>query len=118
MATRIHALVTLDALKPGEYLFHGTDRRAALEKTAWTRFVQTAFKTHSGVAFSPKNCRASFVTFMRDGEHGDEVLRSAAQAMHHSNAMAASAAYDKHGTDRIVAAAVKAANEYAKRFAL
>ena len=55
---------------------------------------------------------------MRDGEHGDEVLRSAAQSMHHSNTMAASAAYDKHGTDRIVAAAVKAADEFAKRFAL
>ena len=55
---------------------------------------------------------------MRDGAHGDEVLRSAAKAMHHSNAMAASAAYDKHGTDRIVAAAVKAADEFAKRFAL
>ena len=76
------------------------------------------FKAYAGVAFSPKNCRASFITWMRDGEHEDEVLRSAAQAMHHSNAMAASAAYDKHGTDRVVAAAVKAADEYAKRFAL
>lgn len=115
---RIDALVTLDALRPGEYLFHGTDRRAALEPYTWTRLVQEAFKTHAGVAFSPKNCRSSFVTFMRDGAHGDEVLRSAAKAMHHSNAMAASAAYDKHGTDRIVAAAVKAADEFAKRFAL
>ena len=55
---------------------------------------------------------------MRDGDHGDEVLASAAhaQAMHHSSAVAKSAAYDKHGTDRIVAAAVKAADAYAKRF--
>jgi hypothetical protein len=36
--------------------------------------------------------------------------------MHHSSAVAQSAAYDKHGTDRIVAAAVKAADAYAKRF--
>lgn len=54
---------------------------------------------------------------MRDGDHGDEVLASAAQAMHHSSAMAASAAYDKRCTDRIVAAAVKVADAYAKRFA-
>ncbi|MDC0526044.1 hypothetical protein OAO87_03500 [bacterium] len=100
-------------MRPGEYLFHGADRLSALEKTSWTRFVQSAFKAHAGVAFSPKDCRASFVTFMRDGEHGDEVLRSAAQSMHHSNTMAASAAYDKHGTDRIVAAAVKAAERFA-----
>lgn len=33
------------------------------------------------------------------------------------SAMAASAAYDKHGSDRVVAAAVKAADEFAKRFA-
>jgi hypothetical protein len=84
----------------------------------WTRLVQGAFKTHGGVAFAPKNCRSSFVTWMRDGEHGDEVLRSAARAMHHSNTMAASAAYDKHGSDRVVAAAVKAAEAFATRFAL
>jgi hypothetical protein len=78
--------------------------------------VQTTFKAYSGVALSPKDCRSSFITFMRDGDHGDEVLASAAQAMHHSSAVAQSAAYDKHGTDRIVAAAVKAADAYAKRF--
>ena len=39
VAKRIHALVTLDALQPGEYLFHGLNRSAALEKSAWTRFV-------------------------------------------------------------------------------
>ena len=79
-------------------------------------------KAYAGVAFSPKDCRASFVTFMfmfmRDGDHGDDVLTAAAQAMHHSSKVAASAAYDKHGSDRVVAAAVKAADEYAKRFAL
>ena len=46
------------------------------------------------------------------------MLTAAAQAMHHSSKVAASAAYDKHGSDRVVAAAVKAADEYAKRFAL
>ena len=118
VAERIHALVTLDGLQPGEYLFHAGDRTAALTPTAWTRFVQAAFKAHSGVALSPKDCRASFVTWMRDGDHGSEVLKSAAQAMHHSSAMAQSAHYDKHGTDRVVAAAVKAADEFANRFVL
>ena len=55
---------------------------------------------------------------MRDGDHGDEVLASAAQAMHHSSAVARLAAYDKLGTDRIVSAAVKAADTYAKRFTI
>ena len=103
--------MTLDGLQSGEYLFHGANRNHALEKSAWTRFVQAAFRSHSGVAFSPKSCRASFVTWMRDGSHGDETLAAAAQAMHHSSTMAASAHYDKHGTDRLVAAAVKAADD-------
>jgi hypothetical protein len=53
---------------------------------------------------------------MRDGDHDDEALRAAAKAMRHSSAMAASAAYDKHGTDRVVAAAVQAADAFARRF--
>ena len=116
VANRIHALVTLDKLIEGEYLFHGPDRAAALAPSSWTDLVQATFKAYAGVALSPKDCRSSFITFMRDGDHGDEVLASAAQAMHHSSAVAASVAYDKHGTDRIVAAAVKAADAYAKRF--
>ena len=36
--------------------------------------------------------------------------------MHHSSKMAESAAYDKHGSDRIVAAAMRAANEFALQF--
>ena len=54
--------------------------------------------------------------WMRDGEHGSEVLTSAAAAMRHSSTMAASAHYDKHGTDRVVAAAVKAADDFARQF--
>ena len=54
---------------------------------------------------------------MRDGNHGDETLRAAAKALHHSSAMAASAAYDKHGTDRIVEKAVRVADDFARRFA-
>ena len=118
VAKRIDGLVTLDALQSGEYLFHGINRNAALAPVAWTRLVQTTFKTYAGVALSPKDCRSSFITFMRDGDHGDKVLTSAAQAMHHSSAVARSAAYDKHGTDRVVEAAIKAADNFAKRFTI
>ena len=84
VAVRIHALISLDGLQPGEYLFHGADRNAPLTPSSWTRVVKATFKAHSGVALSPKDCRSSFITFMRDGDHGDEVLTSAATAMHHS----------------------------------
>ena len=119
VANRVHELVTLDGLQPGEYLFHGPNRGAALETWTWTRLVHATFKAYSpgSVALSPKDCRASFVTWMRDGDHGNEVLASAAKSMHHSNATAASASYDKHGSDRIVGAAMKAAGVFAQRFA-
>jgi hypothetical protein len=55
---------------------------------------------------------------MKDGDHGSDVLKSAAESMRHSSAMQASAHYDKHKSDRIVAAAVRATDEFARRFAL
>jgi uncharacterized membrane protein YgcG len=118
VAARIHTLVVLEGLQPGDYLFHAAaGRRTAPETWTWTRVVQAAFKRFSGVALSPKDCRSSFVTFLRDGDHGDETLRAAAKAMRHSTTMAASAHYDKHGSDRIVASAVSAADAFARRFA-
>jgi integrase len=119
VAKRIDALVALESLREGEVLFHvDDDRSMPLEPYAWTRLVQATFKAHSGVALSPKDCRASFVTWMRDGDHGDETLRAAAKALKHSSAIAASAAYDKHGTDRVVSSAVQAADDFARRFAV
>ena len=80
---------------------------------------------------------------MRDGQHGDETLRAAAVAMRHSSAMvqpslnpnpdpkpallnglftftlpsqAESATYDKGKSDRLVAAAVSAADSFARQF--
>ena len=38
-------------------------------------------------AMCPKDCRASFITWLRDGDHGDAVLASAAKDMHHGVAM-------------------------------
>ena len=60
----------------------------------------------------------SFITYLRDGDHGNETLRAAALAMRHSSTMAESASYDKHGSDRLVAAAVQVADECARRYAL
>ena len=60
----------------------------------------------------------SFITYLRDGDHGNETLRAAALAMRHSSTMAESASYDKHGSDRLVAAAVQVADECARRHAL
>ena len=116
VAASVHALVTLDKLQVGEHLFHGRDRRAALTPYGWTRCVQRAFDTHAGVALSPKDLRSSFVTWLRDGSHNNEVLRAAAIAMRHSSTTAASAAYDKNGSDRLVAAAVGVADAFAARF--
>ena len=116
VATCITALVSLDCLKVGEFLFHAADRQSPLESVAWTRLVQRTFKAYSGVPLSPKDCRSSFITWLRGGDHGDETLRAAAQAMRHSSTTAASASYDKDGTDRIVAAAVTAADSFANRF--
>ena len=116
VATRITALVSADKLKAGEFLFHAADRGSPQSPSAWTRLVQQTFKTYSGVALSPKDCRASFITWLRDGAHGDETLRSAALAMKHSSTTAASASYDKHGSDRLVGAAVAVADAFAKRY--
>ena len=55
---------------------------------------------------------------MKDGDHGDEVVTSAAKAMKHSSTVADSAAYDKHKSARVVESAMKAADSFAKRFAI
>ena len=118
VAAYIATQVKLDLLQPGEFLFHGRERCTPLSPSAWTRHVQRAFKRYSGIAFAPKDCRASFITWLRDGEHGDETLRAAARAMRHSSTTQASVSYDKHGSDRVVAAAVAAADAFAKQYSL
>ena len=118
VARCIKALISADGLKDGEFLFHTSDRTSPYSPSTWTRLVQQTFKTYSGVSLAPKDCRASFITWLRDGAHGDETLRSAARAMKHSSTTAASASYDKHGTDRVVAAAVAVADAFAKRYTL
>ena len=114
----IAALVAADKLQDGEYLFHAaTNRRAPLDTTAWGRLVKATFKAYGDVALCPKDCRASFVTWLRSGEHGDDVLTSAARQMRHSSQMSESATYDKEKAARVVSAASKAADAFALRFA-
>ena len=114
----IAALVAADKLQDGEYLFHAaTNRRAPLDTTAWGRLVKATFKAYGDVALCPKDCRASFVTWLRSGEHGDDVLTSAARQMRHSSQMSESATYDKEKVARVVSAASKAADAFALRFA-
>jgi hypothetical protein len=118
VANAIAALVAADKLQHGEYLFHAaTNRRAPLDTTAWGRLVKATFKAYGDVALCPKDCRASFVTWLRSGEHGDDVLTSAARQMRHSSQMSESATYDKDKAARVVSAASKAADAFALRFA-
>ena len=117
VADAIAALITADELGDGEYLFHSaTKRTAPLDPTTWGRFVKATFKTYGGVALCPKDFRTSFITWLRSGEHGDEVLTSAAEQMRHSSTMSASATYDKEKAARVVSAASKAAEAFANQF--
>jgi hypothetical protein len=60
--------------------------------------------------------RASFVTFLKSGNHSDTTLRSAAVALRHSSKTQDSAAYNKWKGDRLTAAAVKVAEDFAATF--
>jgi hypothetical protein len=55
---------------------------------------------------------------MMDGDHDSDVLQSAAKQMRHSSAMQASAHYDKNKSDRVVSAAMRAADAFARRFTI
>ena len=70
--------------------------------------MQTVYRKHGGCALCPKDLRASFITWLRSGDHGDDVLTAAAVAMRHDSSTQRSAAYDKDGTQRQVDAAFRA----------
>ena len=78
--------------------------------------MKAIFKRHGGVALCPKDCRSSFITFLRSGEHDDEAVQAAAVAMRHSSKIQASAAYDKGSSDRKVKAAMQVAANYSGMF--
>jgi len=120
----IAALVSVGGpLTDGDYLFHGDERTTALPPFAFSRLVKAAFKAYGGgVAMCPKDVRAAYITFLRDGydegEHDDAVLASAAKAMRHSSAMQQSVHYDKHKAKRTVSAAMSVADAFASRYTL
>jgi hypothetical protein len=103
-------------LRAGDYLFHQADRARELSSSQWTRLVKACFHRHAGVALAPKDLRASFITFLRSSDHSDATLRAAAYAMRHSSRTQESVAYDKGQGDRLVEAAVRAAEGYAAKF--
>ena len=106
----IQRYMKLAAIPDTGFLFHAKDDTSSpLESALWTRLVQRIYKKHAGVAICPKDLRASFISWLRSGEHGDEVLKAAAVAMRHDSQTAASATYDKEGTQRLVEAAMKVA---------
>ena len=85
-------------------------RVAAVER------LEATIAPHGDVALCPKDARSSFITFLRSGDHNDEVVKAAAVAMRHSSKMQASAAYDRGGSDRRVSAAMKVAADYSAKF--
>ena len=76
----------------GGFLFHGKDDATApLPPSTWTDLIQRIFLQHGGVKLSPKDLRASYITFLRSNDVNDELVRSTAIAMRHSSSTAASA---------------------------
>ena len=93
-----------------------TDHAAPLGAPQWTKLVKGVFKKHAGVALAPKELRSSFITFLRSGHNSDAALKSAAFAMRHSSTQARGPAYDKERAERLSAAAVQVAGEFAAGF--
>ena len=67
------------------------------------------------VCSAKSRCQASLL-YLPPLNHSDATLRAAAFAMRHSSRMQESAAYDKGQGDRLVEAAVRAAESYAVSF--
>ena len=94
----------------------GADASKPLGAPQWTKLVKAVFKAHAGVPLAPKELRSSFITFLRSGDNSDAALKSAAFAMRHSSTQARGPAYDKERSERLSAAAVQVATDYAAGF--
>ena len=117
IAKALNAHITLSAVPNGGYVFGSPDNPSEpFQSYQWTRLVQAVFKRHSGVAMSPKDLRSSHIVWLKTGDHGDDTLRAAAQAMRHSSKTQDSASYNKGKSDRLVQQAVTAAAAFAARF--
>jgi hypothetical protein len=109
--------IALAAVPHSGYIFAASGNPfEPLQSVQWTRLVKALFKSYSGVALAPKDLRSSHVTWLKSGDHDDETLRSAAQAMRHSSKTQDSAAYNKGKSNRLVQRSVDAAAAFAAKF--
>ena len=109
--------IKLALIPNGGHLFHPSGSPLeAIGISNWTHLVQSLFMRHGGVKLSPKDTRASFITFLRSGEHDDAAVKAASIAMRHSSKTQASNAYDKGSCDLRVSAAMKVAADFSDKF--
>ena len=105
------------SLSIGCYLFHAKGNPLEVMKPSnWTYTVKSVFEKHGNARLCPKDCRSSFITFLRSGEHDDEAVKAAAVAMRHSSKTAESSAYDKGSCDRRISAVMKVAADFSAKF--
>jgi integrase len=117
ITTWLNRFIQVEAIPPGGFLFHTRkNKMEVVSPSAWTKRVKDIFQRHGDVSLCPKDARSSFITFLRSGDHGEDVVAAAAMAMRHSSKTQASAAYDKGSSDKRVIAAMKVATEYSARF--
>ena len=99
------------------YLFHPhTTPTRALSPSQWCAVVKACFAKHTSVACSPKQLRASFVTWLKSQTDAPSVLRAAAASMRHQEKTQGSSHYDAERNDRLVTAAVQLCEDYALTF--
>ena len=109
--------IALTAVPHSGYIFTApANPFEPLQPVQWTRLVKALFMSYSGVALAPKDLRSSHVTWLKSGDHDDETLRSAAQAMRHSSKTQDSTAYNKGKSNRLVQRSVDAAAAFAAKF--
>ena len=80
----------LTPIPPGGFLFHANgDVNESLSPQGWTRLIQSIYYMHAKVRLCPKDLRASYITFLRSADVGDDLVRATATAMRHSSTTAA-----------------------------
>ena len=99
---------------PERQAIEESERDALARLLEGVRRIEDAEST--GVPLAPKELRSSFITFLRSGDNSDAALKSAAFAMRHSSAQARGPAYDKERSERLSAAAVQVATDFAAGF--
>ena len=109
----IEKWIELTSVSDDDFLF-ATTAGEAYSPSLWSRLVKAIYKKHCGVAVTPKDLRSIYVTFLKEGDHGEEALRAAAEKMRHTTKMQGSAAYDK--SNKLAQTAVAMAANYSAKF--